>query len=502
MATSATLERAILPDDPEVLKQMVRERDRRIAQLEHYLVLMRRWQFGTRSERICEEQLLLGFAGKLESAPPPAAPPLPATAPKPRRRGRRPIPPEIPRQITVHDVPEGERACPRCGRERQCIGHDETTRLEYKPAQFFQDVHLKKKYVCRPCEGEMVTAAGPALLGPTERGLPGPGLLAHVLVSKFADHIPLYRQSRIYERAGMSIPRSTLCDWEGQAVGLLRPIVGAMTKDVLSAGIVRTDDTVVRLLEPGVKRGRSRQARLWGYMGNGQVVYQFTPTREQKWPLGFLKDFRGYVQADAYNGYDELFAAGSGRSELGCWAHARRYFVRAEETDPEMAKAAIDTIRLLYRIEEEGRDLSSTERAALRRQKAAPILEKFQTWLEHEALSLLPQSPMYEAVRYALKQWKALTRYVEVGEADIDNNAMERGLRGVALGRKNYLHFASEEGGGWGAVAYSLVESCKLNGVEPWAYLKDVLMRVWTHPADRIAELMPRRWKPPPPDTS
>lgn len=495
MTTSAALDVATLPEDPAALKSIIVDLFRRNQQLEHYLAQLRRWQFGSRSEKISEDQLIFGFAGKLESAPPKPEPEAPA-APKRKGHGRRPIPPELPREVTVHDVPESERGCPGCGAERAFIGHDETTRLEMTPPKLFQEVHLRAKYVCRGCRGHLVTAPGPAIVGPTERGLPGPGLLAHVVVSKFKDHLPLYRQEGIFGRYGGSIPRSTLSDWVGQSMELLAPVVAAMRKDVLSAPIIQTDDTVVRLLEFGKKR--SRQARLWGYLGRRQVVFEFTPTRQQKWPQAFLKDFKGFVQCDAYKGYDQLFLEGSGRLELACWAHARRYFVEAQETDRERALAAIAFIRELYAAEEEAREMAPEARAALRKEKAAPVLARLRTWLEGESLRVLPKTPIGEALHYALAQWKALGRYVDLGEAQIDNNAMERALRGVAIGRKNYLHFASEDGGAWAAAAYSLIESCKLSSVEPWRYLKDVMMRVWTHPADRIAELMPRLWKPPP----
>jgi hypothetical protein len=323
-----------------------------------------------------------------------------------------------------------------------------------------------------------------------------------VIVSKFSDHIPCYRQVRMYRRQGVDLALSTMAGWFRPAMELLEPIVAAMRMDVLSAPIIQTDDTVVRLIDPGF--GRCKQARLWGYLGNRQVVYEFTPNRREEHPLRFLATFKGYVQADAYRGYDKLFSEGAGRTELACWAHMRRYLFEAKETDPERATAALSLIRRLYLVEDEARGKRPEERVCLRQEKARPVLEEFGKWIDRESLRVLPKSPIGEAVRYAAHQWQALVRYVDIGEAEIDNNNLERLLRGVALGRKNYLHFASEGGGAAGAVAYSLIESCKLSGVEPWAYLKDVLMRVWTHPADRIVELMPRNWRPPPdsPNTS
>ena len=399
----------------------------------------------------------------------------------------------------MHALPKDELPCPGCGTDRIEIGVDEKKRLELVPPRFFLDVHLLKKYACRPCRRHVTAAPGPELIGPLERGLPGPGLLAYIMVSKFADHLPLYRQSRMYERSDVYIPRSTLGDWIREGVSLTQPIVEAIKADVLSDGLIQTDDTVVRLIEPGL--GRCRQARMWGYLGNGQVVYEFTRTRQQKWPLEFLKDYRGIVQCDAYKGYDKLFAPDSGRTELACWAHARRYFFNAQESDKKRAVTMLLLIRRLYDVEAKGRQMDPPQRVKLRCRKSISILDEIHQWMEVESLQVLPKSPIGEAIRYTSHLWTALTRFVEIGEAEIDNNRLERSLRGVAVGRKKYLHVGAESGGHWAAAVYSLVESCRMTGVEPWAYLKDVLMRVWTHPAGRIAELMPKRWKPPPDTT-
>lgn len=266
----ATIDPKTLPQDPAALVEIVLRQHQRIEQLEHYLARLRRWQFGSKSERVPEEQILFGFAGEMESAPPAPQEAETGLPSKHRPHGRRPLPPDLPRQITVHDVADSEKKCPWCGKERTFIGYDERKRLEYQPACLFQDVHLLRKYVCTPCKKGIVTAPGPVALGPVERGLPGPGLVAHIMVSKWDDHLPWYRQSEISERSGLEIPRSTMCDWMGVAADLLHPIVLAIKKDVLSARIIQTDDTVIRLLVPGL--GHCKQARLWGYLGNNQVV--------------------------------------------------------------------------------------------------------------------------------------------------------------------------------------------------------------------------------------
>lgn len=506
MTLSATLDVTSLPDDPVTLKRMLvdvaaklQERDRYIERLHHEIHRFQRWQFGTKAERVPEGQLIFAFYGTLEATKPEQSPPAPRVRSPRRRDGVRVLPADLPREVVTVDLSPEEKKCPGCGLERTLIDWEETRLLDFHPASFFERVFRRAKYACLPCARHVRTAPLPAPTGPIEKGLPGFGLVGHVLTSKYCDHLPLYRQSKIYARQGVEIPRSTLCDWVRQAVELLAPIAAAVATDVLRSRIVRTDDTVVRLLVPGM--GRTVQAHLWGYLGDAhhnQVAYEFSPDRRQEHALRFLKDFRGFVQADAYRGYDRLFAAGSGRTELGCMAHARRYFFDARDSDPERGGTAVGFIRLLYEVEARAAPMSPAERQALRHEKAAPILEEFKKWLDVESLKLLAESPMGQAFQYAINQWAALVRYVDDGEASIDNNAMERTLRGVAIGRKNYLFVGSEEGGRWAAVAYTLIESCKLNGIDPYRYLCDVLRRVWIHPANRIEELMPRLWKPEP----
>jgi transposase len=508
MAIAAKLDPSALSRDPDTLIRMLietteklQEREQYILRLQHLVTRFQRWQFGQKSERIAEGQQIFGFYGTVEAEKPAEAKDeaAPRARTRPKRGGYRVIPKDLPRKVETLDLTEHEKCCPKCGALRRLIGYEESKQLDYQPASFFEVLTRRAKYACSPCEGQIRTAPLSMPPGPIEKGLAGAGLLANVLVAKYCDHLPLYRQSRIYRRHGVEIPRSTLCNWVGQTIGLLEPIVGAVKRDVLCSRTLRTDDTVIRLLVPGL--GRTAQARLWGYLGDPhhhQVFYEFSPDRKQEHPLGILGNFKGGIQADAYPGYDSLFVPGSGRTEIGCWAHARRYWFDARDTDPERASVALGFIRLLYGFEAEAAALSPADRAALRRKKAVPLLGEFKKWLDQEGYKVLPLSPMGEAFHYTLAQWGALNRYVEDGEVSIDNSAMERALRGVAIGRKNYLFAGSEAGGRWLAVAYTLIESCKLNGVDPYRYLKDVLRRVWTHPSSRVEELMPRRWKPPP----
>jgi len=504
---TAILDRAKLPNDPEILKDMlleyarkVTERDERLTKIEVELRRFRRWQFGQKSERVPEGQLIFVWHGTVVRNEKPAKPErLPEVRPRPARGGYRVIPRDIPREVVVQDLPAEEKRCPDCRGERTLIGYEETKQLDYSPASFFERIFRRAKYACKPCGKHVATAPFQGPVGPFERGLPGFGLIAQIIVAKFSDHIPLYRQGRIYGRHGVEIPRQTLCDWVGQTIPSLEPIALAIKNDILLSKIIKTDDTVSRLLVRGLRR--TAQARLWGYLGDqdhNQVFYEFTSDRKQEHPLRFFADYKGKIQADAYSGYDKLFLPGLEREELGCWAHARRHIYDARDTDPERAGTALGFIRMLYEIERTLGALGPRERAAQRREKSVPILRDFRLWLDREALRLLPRSPMAQALGYVIAQWQALTRFVDVGEASIDNNAMEARLRGPVLGRRNYLFVGSEAGGHWAAVCYTLIESCRLNGVEPYRYLKDVLRRVWTHPQRLIGELMPRLWKPPP----
>jgi transposase len=494
-----------LPDDPAVLRRMLaealtalKERDEKIEKLSHCLEQLRRHQFGRRSEQLSPDQMLFPFTAQSF----PAEHPRPTAEPKPNGNGkaghgRKPLPPNLPRIPVVHDVPPAERRCRECDRELVRIGEEVAEQLEYKPASFHVLRHVRPKYACKACQANVVIAEPPP--APIEKGIPGPGVLAHLVVSKYADHLPLYRQQAIFERHGVEVARTTLCGWVGRVADLLRPIYDAMVLDVLSSKVLHTDDTPVPVLDPELDR--TREGRLWVYVGDrdhAQTVYQFSPNRERVWPQEFLSAYRGYLQADAYQGYDKLFTGGT-IVEVGCWAHARRYFYDAQTSDRTRSLVALSYIGELYRVEEEAKELPSDDRRKLRQERSRPILECFEKWMTTESLSLLPQSPITEAMTYARQQWKALSRYVEDGDLAIDNNAAERALRAVAVGRKNWLFAGNDEGGERAAVLYSLVASCKQSGVEPFHYIRAVLEQVSTHPARAVAELMPRRWIHPSP---
>jgi transposase len=417
--------------------------------------------------------------------------------PLPKRKknghGRSALPEHLPRHRVEYPLADGQCQCEACGGALEKIGEELTRQLDYEPASFHVTEHVRIKYACKRCQGNVVLGQLPPQ--PIDKGLPGPGLLAHVLVSKYADHLPLHRLEGIFGRNGVEVSRRTMCDWVKASAQLLEPLYEAMRGDVLASKVIGTDDTPVPVQQAG--RERTRKGRIWVYVGDGEhehTVYDYTPTRNKDGPERFLGGYEGYLQADAYAGYDGLYAGGK-ITEVGCWAHARRKFYDAKPSDGPRALVALAYIRQLYEVEKEARDLSARQRRALRRGKARPVLEGFKTWLGRQQLEVLPKSPMGEAIGYAQRQWRALVRYLEDGDLNIDNNPSERALRAVVIGRKNYLFYGSDAGGKWAAILYSFVATCKRHGVDPFAYLRDVLQRLPSQSIQRLDELFPKNWK-------
>lgn len=495
---------AALPDDLDTAHRQIREQaetlrqqGQLIARLQHQLEQLLRQRYGKKGEKVDPDQLLLFAHEILAQAEPMAPAPQPAepAAAKPGsgNHGRKRLPAGLPRKRIVHDVAPEDRACPECGAERRPMGEEVREQLEYVPASLIILEHVRPKYACACCAAHVVIAA--RLPEPIEKGLPGTGLLAHVITSKLADHLPLYRQEAIFRRHGVGLARSTMCDWMAASAGLLEPIVKAMTRRVLSSKVIGTDDTPVTVQDHAGKG--SKTARLWAYIGdrdNRFVVYDYTPTWVAEGPERFLKAYpSGYLQSDGYAGYDRLHARGL--VEVGCWAHARRKFHEARTGDPERSHAAIAWIGRLYGIEREAREggWDDARLMAARSERSRPLLESFAAWLEGEAKKVLPKGPIGEAIAYARSNWIALTRYLESPYLSIDNNATENAIRPIALGRKNWLHLGSDRGGQTAATLLSLVQSCKTLGNEPFAYLRDVLDRVSTHPASRIDDPLPDR---------
>jgi len=500
-----------LPNDPAALRQMVvgllgeaAERERKLRQLQHWVEQLLRARYGPRRERVEENQLFL-FAAEIMAhggKTPPASgeaktPPSDSKSTPPRPgHGRGALPKSLPRQRMVHDLGEGSRQCPQCQGDLKRIGEEVSERLEYVPASLVVIEEVCQKYAC-PKGCTVITAEKP--VAPVEKGLAGPGLLAQVAVSKYGDHLPLYRQADIFRRQGVELSRQTMGDWMRACAELVSPLYELMKQQVLGSKALQTDDTPVPVLDPALPR--TRTGRIWTYVGDDghpYTVYDYTPNRSRDGPEAFLQEFRGYLQADAYSGYDHFYEDElRGIVEVACWAHVRRKFFDAQSSDLMRSTVMHAYIRLLYDIEREARDrkLDSPARRALRQAKAKPILEDMRTYLQREQPQVLPKSPEGQAIAYTLSNWQALVRYCEDGELEIDNNGAERSLRGVAVGRKNWMFLGSDKGGRTAAVLTSLIATCKRLHVDPFAYLRDLFARISDHPQNRLAELLPHLWK-------
>jgi transposase len=498
------LDLSALPTDVEALQNLVREqaallhsKDLEIERLSARIDKLKRMQFGRSSEKIAGEieqlELLLDDLHENNGEQIEAPVVAPAAAQKPARR---PLPEHLPREEVIHAA---ACVCPKCGGELRRLGEDVSEVLEYVPASFKVIRHVRPKFSCRRCEA-ITQAPMPSL--PIERGRSGPGLLAHVLVSKYADHLPLYRQSEIYAREGVDLERSTLADWVGGSAALLAPLVEALRKDVMASDVLHGDDTPVPVLAPGT--GKTRTGRLWTYVRDERphggerpsaAVFFYSPDRKGERPQNHLKSFKGVLHADGYAGFNALFESGN-IAEAACWAHVRRKFhdVHAANGSP-LAKEALGRIGALYRIENEVRGRPPDERRQTRQECAKPLLAELHAWLAATKLKLSQKSDLAAAMRYALGRWPALTRYADDGRIEIDNNAAERAIRPLALGRKNYLFAGSDKGGERAAAIYTLVGTARLGGLDPEAYLRDVLARIADHPINRIGELLPWNWK-------
>lgn len=477
-------------------------REREIEHLKLLLSKLHRMQFGRKSEKLARqiEQLELRLeelqSNGSEKEPKPSEPAsVPgswgtAAAAKPTRRA---WPDHLSRQTRRHDPKE--TVCPQCQGELRKLGEDVSEMLQYVPASFVVIRHVRTKLSCTKCDCIVQAEASSR---PIERGAAGPGLLAHVLVSKYCDHQPLYRQSEIYARQGVELERSTLADWVGASSRLVEPLIEALRDYVMEAGKLHADDTPVPVLAPG--NGKTKTGRLWTYVRDDRpagnraapaVWFAYSPDRKGEHPEQHLRQFRGTLQADAYAGFNQLYADGRIQQAV-CWAHVRRHFYDLEQAHASpIAQEALQRIAALYKVEDQIRGKPPSERRAVRQAESKPLLDSLRQWLETTLSKLSRKSDTTAAIRYALSRWDALTRYIEDGRIEIDNNAAERSLRGVALGRKNYLFAGSDAGGERAAAIYSLIGSAKLNGLDPEAYLREVMTRIADHPINRIKDLLP-----------
>lgn len=413
----------------------------------------------------------------------------------PRRKGhgRKPNPATLPRQREVIDLCDTEKVCPCCAEVRVRIGETIRERLDYTPSAIFVREIAQQTYACRSCEkaAREHQIASPAFPPePVPKSGVGAGLLAQVIVSKYVDHLPLYRQESIFVRQGWPVSRTRLCDLVGQCATLLDPIYRAMIVRLKDSFAIHADESPVKLLQP------KRTAYAWLYLGdaaNPYTLFDFTAGRGEEYPAAFLKGYSGFVHADGYAGYNTIH--GSGARHLGCWAHVRRKFVDAQENNPAKASDALAYIRTLYAVEKEivDKKLTSDIAVSLRQARAAPIVKQFGEWLEIERRGMLPKSPFGEAVSYACNQWPTLDRYLGDARFTIDNNVAERAVRPLAVGRKNWLFIGGDGGLASAAVMMSLCASAKRHGLNPWAYLTDVMTRLAAKPAD-VIDLLPDAW--------
>ena len=484
------------PNDVESLKQIILELQKenenlkkQVQELLHRLTLLTNEKFGKKSEKFKDEENDVdddeGELSETET--------ITYTRKKPSKpKGRKPIPDDLPRIDMRYELPEDQTCDCGCGSKLRKIGEEISEQLEIIPKLIFVKRYIRYKYAGCPNSNKVQTAPMPRQ--PIDKGLAGPGLLADVLIKKYDDHLPLYRQSEILARHKINISRSTLCGWVAQCAFLLEPIVKIIQKDLLKSPKIHTDDTTV----PVQEKNKTKTGRIWIYATTGTsdppiAVYEYTPTRSQQGPLDFLKEYEGYLQADAYAGYDALYK--NNIIEVGCMAHARRKFVEATKGTKEIGapNKALRYIRELYKVEEEAKDLDDESRRKLRLEKSKPILEEFKQWLETK--KIVPKTAIGKAITYTLNQWEALTRYLDHGMLSIDNNFAERLIKPIVIGRKNWLFAGSDKGAANAAIIYSLIETCKLNNVNPYEYLRDVLTRLPTQLNNNIRELLPYNWE-------
>ena len=510
-----SLDANILPTDPEALRQLlVAERAQHAAEiarieserdrLRAIIVALQRHRFGRRSEQFNSDQLALALedleqgVAAAEAQEEHVAARGRGHSVRRRRINRGALPPDLPRIERVVDI--ADKACPCCGGTLHRIGEDVAERLDVIPLQFRVLVTRRPKYACRSCPGTVVQAPAPPRL--IEGGLPTEALIAHVIVAKYADHSPLYRQAQIYARQGIDLDRSTLADWVGRGAWWLRPLHARLLAELRASPKLFADETTAPVLDPG--RGRTKTGQLWAYARDDRpwggpappiVAYLYAPDRRAERPAAHLEGFRGTLQVDGYAGYRALAESGQVRLAF-CWAHVRRRFYEiAVAGVAPIATEALARIAELYAIEAEIRGRSTDERCTIRGERARPIIDDLRAWLETKLAVVSQKSTIAEAIRYALSRWEGLCRFLEDGRVEIDSNVVERAIRPLALNRKNALFAGSDGGGEHWAVLASLVETCKLNSVDPEAYLADVFTRlVAAHPVSRLDELLPWNW--------
>ena len=496
------------------LTSLLQSSQRKLTMLQHQVEQLLRRVYGHRSEKLDPNQLMFDQL-ILEAAQQPVSESLcePSLPEEPKRKrpqakrrshpGRIPIPEHLERVEIVLDIPEEEKVCPETGKPLKKIGEEVSEKLEYRPGKLIVNVYKRPKYASPDsmASGEVGVITAPMPDHPIEKCKADIGLLSQIIVSKFADHLPLYRQDGIFEREGVIIPRASQTSWVIQTYEAIRPLEDVLKMAVLERDVIFTDDSIIPLLVKG--NGKVKKARLWVYVrgapGPPLVVFDFSRDRSKKRPLDFLDGYRGYVHADAYSGYDELFRL-EWVIEVGCWVHTRRKFDEAASSRPQEATEIMARIAQLYRVETECKDMDLEERRLFREKRSRPILDKIFERIEELKAQTLPSEPMRKAIDYALNQRQALYRYLEDGRLKPDNNIAENAIRPLALGRKNGLFAGSERGARATALFLGLIQSCKACDVNPWEYFNDMLRRIMSHPVNHLRELLPDQWEPLPRD--
>jgi transposase len=472
-----------------------------IDKLTHENALLKRMKFAAQSERFSPEQKSLiedeieaDLAAVVSEIDALAQTQTPAT-PEKKQAKRVPLPAHLPRREIRHEPASTTCAC---GCQMKRVGEDVAEKLDYVPGVFSVHRHVRGKWACACCQNLVQAPVEPHVI---DKGIPTPGLLAQVLVNKFADHLPLYRQEAIFGRAGVAIPRSTLAQWVGSCGVELQPLVDALKQDILMRSVIHADETPVQMLKPG--HGKTHRAYLWAYAAGAHedmkaVVYDFCESRAGANAKAFLDEWRGSLVVDDFSGYKQLMGDAAGQiTEVGCWAHARRKFHDLQlANQSQIAEQAVRQIAQIYAVEREVKELSAEERLAIRQDKSQPLVQTLYEWLVLNRQKVPEGSATAKAIDYSLRRWSALTRFLEDGQVPVDNNWIENQIRPIAIGRNNWLFAGSLRGGQRAAAAMSLIQSAKLNGHDPHAYLKEVLTRLPTHMNSRIEELLPHRWSP------
>ncbi|MBX3728461.1 MAG: IS66 family transposase [Candidatus Sumerlaeia bacterium] len=493
-------------------EKLVAEQAEQIAHLAAQVAWFRRHVFGSTSEKNVlppppDSPQLDIFGNQGEATPgeirEETAEPKKEQARK--AKPRRPLPKDLPRHVVMHDLAEEQKRCACCGKVMCRIGEDVTEKLQLVPAKLYIEQHVRPRYACGACKDAVAQAPLPAF--PIPRATAGASLLAFLLLSKYADHTPLCRMERTFARHGIDLPRRKTSAWMMELSGLCKPLVALMQRRIVErSAVVGADETPIQMLDPQGGRRKTKTCFLWQYRGDEQApytVFDFREGRGRDGPREVLRDFRGILQCDAYAVYQSLRTAeGLAFTQAGCWAHARRKFVEAHDGGDRRAETAIAIIGELYAVEKHAREQRATDPdfddaalARLRQERSVPALARLREWMDGH-LAVLPKSPLGKAIGYTLDNWAMLTLYAADGRVPIDNNAVERSIRPVALGRKNWLFAGSERGGQAAALFFSLIASARRADLNLWDYTTDLLTRLPSHPVNRLDDLLPDNWPP------